>query len=283
MKKYRVFFQLFIFVVMLWATPSLIAHAENGVAIDDNKDGTVKVTYSNTNNKKIAITVKKDGANTQYSYFITAESIDTNIPLTSGNGTYKVSVLKNVEDSRYTPLSSEEVDLSLSDQKSAFLTSNQMINWNSKNKAVKKANKLSRKYKSQYSKIKVIYKYIVTNYHYDYAKYYQNLSGNLAYYTPDVDVIFSEKKGICYDISALTACMMRSVGIQTKMVTGYPNTEYYDGTQYHAWNKVYTKKYKKWVVLDVTCDMCLYEQGIKYNRLSMKKKASQYSKVRYVW
>lgn len=268
---------------MLWATPSLIAHAENGVAIDDNKDGTVKVTYSNTNNKKIAITVKKDGANTQYNYFITAESIDTNIPLTSGNGTYKVSVLKNVEDSRYTPLSSEEVDLSLSDQKSAFLTSNQMINWNSKNKAVKKANKLSRKYKSQYSKIKVIYKYIVTNYHYDYAKYYQNLSGNLAYYTPDVDVIFSEKKGICYDISALTACMMRSVGIQTKMVTGYPDTEYYDGTQYHAWNKVYTKKYKKWVVLDVTCDMCLYEQGIKYNRLSMKKKASQYSKVRYVW
>ncbi len=283
MKKYRVFFSLIFFAFALWGSPGMIAHAENGVAIDDNKDGTVKVTYSNSNSNKIAITVKKDGAKTQYNYFISTGEVDTDIPLTAGNGTYKVSVLKNIEDSRYTPLSSEEVDLKLSDQKSAFLTSNQMINWNSKNKAVKKANKLSRKYKSQYSKIKVIYKYIVTHYHYDYAKYYQNASGNLGYYTPDIDTIYSEKKGICYDISALTACMMRSVGVQTKMVTGYPDTKYYDGTQYHAWNKVYAKKYKKWVVMDVTCDMCLYEQGVKYNKLSMKKKASQYSKIKYVW
>ena len=86
MKKYRVFFSLIFFAFALWGTPGIIAHAENGVAIDDNKDGTVKVTYSNSNSNKIAITVKKDGAKTQYNYFITTGEVDTDIPLTAGNG-----------------------------------------------------------------------------------------------------------------------------------------------------------------------------------------------------
>jgi len=84
-------------------------------------------------------------------------------------------------------------------------------------------------------------------------------------------------------MSALTASMMRSVGIQTKMVTGYPRNQYYNGTQYHSWNRVYSKKEKKWMVIDVTCDMCLYDQGVRYKKLSMKKKPSQYSNVKYIW
>lgn len=283
MKNIVIGLKVLIIAVFFMCVPSEIAHAENGVGIDDNKNGTVTVTYNNANKSKIAVTVKKDGSNTQYNYFLNGGAIDTEIPLTAGNGTYKVSVLKNIEASRYSPLSSEEVQLSLSDEKSAYLTSNQMISWTSKNEAVKKANSLCEKYKSQYSKIKVIYKYLVTNYHYDYEKYYQNSSGNLSYYTPNVDETFNSKKGICYDMAALTAAMMRSVGLQTKMVTGYPKTAYYNGSQYHAWNKVYAKKYRKWVVIDVTCDMCLYEQGVKYNKLSMKKKASLYSNVKYTW
>lgn len=270
-------------VFLLCVPHTVLKAAENGVAISDNKNGTVTITYSNENKNKIAVTVKKEGTNTQYNYFMTESSIDTEIPLTAGNGTYKVSVLKNIQDTRYSQLSSQDVSLKLKDSKKAYLTSNQMITWSKKNTAIKKANKLTKKYKSQTSKIKTLYKYLVTNFDYDYDKFNKNSSGNLAYYTPDIDKTYNSKKGICYDMSALTASMMRSVGIQTKMVTGYPRNQYYNGTQYHSWNRVYSKKEKKWMVIDVTCDMCLYDQGVRFKKLSMKKKPSQYSNVKYIW
>ena len=181
------------FLVCLVCMPYTVAHAENGVGISDNKNGTVTVTYNNTSNTKIAVTVKKDGTSTQYNYFLTSSNIDAEIPLTAGNGTYKVSVLKNIQDSRYSPLSSQEVSLRLSDSKVAYLTSNEMISWSQTNDAIKKANALTEKYKSQNSKIKAIYKYLVTKYHYDYEKYSKNTSGSLAYYTPDIEETFSTK------------------------------------------------------------------------------------------
>ena len=84
--------------------PYSVAHADNGVGIVDNQNGTVTVTYDNSSNKKIAVTVKKDGSSIQYNYFLTESSINAEIPLTVGNGTYKISVLKNIADSRYSPL-----------------------------------------------------------------------------------------------------------------------------------------------------------------------------------
>lgn len=278
-------FRIILLGLLVFFLPHTVAHAgtENGVGIEDNRNGTVTIKYSNSSNANIAVTVKKNGTNTQYNYFLSDREIVSDIPLTGGNGVYQISVLKNVVDSKYSPLSSEQVSLVLKDSKSAFTTSNEMITWEHTNNAIKKANQLTFKYKSQSSKIKSIYKYLVTNYHYDYDKYGRNTSGDLSYYTPDIDKTYAEKKGICYDMAALTASMMRSVGVQTQMVTGYPTSKYYNGSQYHAWNKVYFKRYRKWVVMDITCDMCLYEQGTKYTKLTMKKRASEYSNVRYIW
>lgn len=269
--------------LFLMCIPGSVAKAENGVNIANNGNGTVTVKYDNENQKKIAVTVKKTGQDSQYNYFVSDTDVNLSVPLTAGNGTYQVSVLKNIKDSQYSPLMSTEVKLELKDSKSAYLTSNDMIRWSKKNAAIKKANKLTKKYKSQENKIKVLYKYLVKNYDYDYAKFSKNTSGNLAYYTPDISKTYKSKKGICYDMSALTASMMRSVGVHTKMVTGYPKSKYYNGSQYHAWNQVYSKKSKKWFNMDVTCDMCLYDQGVKFKKLSMKKKASEYSNIKYVW
>lgn len=275
--------QAFVLGMFLVCVPGTIAKAENGVGISDNKNGTVTVTYDNASEKKIAVVVKKAGADSQYNYFVNDQDVKLAVPLTSGNGTYSISVLKNIEDNKYSPLMSTEVKLALKDSKSAYLTSNKQIQWSKKNAAIKKANSITKKYKSQSSKIKVVYKYLVKNFDYDYNKYKQNTNGKLAYYTPDISETYKAKKGICYDLSALTAAMLRSIGVQTKMVTGYPKSKYYNGQQYHAWNKVYSKASKKWMTIDITCDVCLYDQGVKFNKLSMKKKSSQYSNIKYVW
>lgn len=259
----------------------LHVQAESAVAISDNKDGTVSVEYDNTAGKKIAVMVVKEGTDKKYNYFSTDRKVDIDVPLTLGNGTYNVSVFKNISGTSYSSLHKEEVTLQLSDSKKAYLTSNQVINWNAKNSAIKKANSLTKKCKTEYSKIQKIYTYIVKNYHYDYVKLAQNQSGQLTNYIPDIEVVYKQKKGICYDISALNASMLRSLGIKTKLVKGYPVSKYYDGSVYHAWNRIYNKKNKKWIVVDATCDMCLYEQGAKFKLKNMEKKASQYSRVTY--
>ncbi|MDE7423579.1 MAG: transglutaminase-like domain-containing protein [Lachnospiraceae bacterium] len=277
----RRFVQLFFLCFIVFMMPTVIVHAENGVGISDNRNGTITVKYANDNKIKIAITVEKSGTNIQYRYFVQDKNVNAVIPMTLGNGNYTVSVLKNIEGTRYSPLDSQEVSLQLKDYKNSYLTSNEMIKWDKKNAAIKKANKIAKKYKGQLNKVKGIYKYLVTNYHYDYNKFAQNSSGNLSYYTPNINTTYKSKKGICYDISALTASMLRSIGVQTKMVTGYPANKYFDGKSYHAWNVLYSKEKKKWIIIDVTCDMCLYEQKTKYKNLTMIKKASHYSNIRY--
>lgn len=272
---------IFLFGMLLLVVPSAKANASNGIEFNDNKNGTVTVTCEGMETTKMAVTVKKDGMNNQYNYFFDDPQKGIDVPLTAGNGLYKISVLKHIEDSRYSPLSSQEISLELDDSNAAFLTSNAMIQWSTKNSAIKKANKLTKKCKNNNAKVTALYKYLVKNYHYDYDKYKDNSSGNLAYYTPDINATYADKKGICYDLSALTASMMRSVGVKTKMITGYPKSEYFNGSQYHAWNKYYYNK--KWYIIDITCDVCLYEQGVAYSKLKMKKKASQYSNTRYEW
>ncbi|MCI8410094.1 MAG: transglutaminase domain-containing protein [Lachnospiraceae bacterium] len=275
------FVQVFLLCFIAFLTPTAIAHAENGVGISDNRNGTITIKYGNSNKTKIAITVKKNGDNTQYNYFIQEKNVNAIIPMTLGNGTYTISVLKNIEGNRYSPLSSKQVSLKLKDYKSSYLTSNEMIKWNKKNAAIKKANTIAKKYKGQMNKIKGIYKYLVTTYHYDYNKFSKNSNGSLNYYLPNINTTYKTKKGICYDISALTASMLRSIGVQTKMITGYPANKYFDGKSYHAWNKLYSKDKKKWLIIDVTCDMCLYEQKTKFSKLTMLKKSSEYSNVKY--
>lgn len=275
------FVQIFLLCFIIFMAPTVVAHAENGVGISDNKNGTFTVKYANSSNTKIAITVNKSGADTQYQYIVQTKNVNAIIPMTLGNGTYTVSVLKNIEGNRYSTLSSAQISLKLKDYKSSYLTSNEMIKWSKKNAVIKRANKIAKKYKGQLNKVKGIYKYLVTNYHYDYNKFSKNSSGNLGYYMPNINTTYKTKKGICYDISALTASMLRSIGVQTKMITGYPSNKYFDGRSYHAWNQFYSKDKKKWIIIDVTCDMCLYEQGTKYKKLTMTKKASEYSNIKY--
>ena len=81
--------------------------------------------------------------------------------------------------------------------------------------------------------VKAVCTYIVNNVDYDTDKASQlkEVTG----YVPNPDETFSTNKGICFDYASLGAAMLRSLGIPTKIVTGYvsPND------LYHAWIMVY--------------------------------------------
>ena len=54
---------------------------------------------------------------------------------------------------------------------------------------------------------------------------------------PKVDETLEEKKGICFDYSAVMATMLRTQNIPTRMMIGYVSLP--SGSLYHAWISVY--------------------------------------------
>lgn len=279
--------QIFFFASAIFFMSGLTAEAASGnnVTINLGKNGIATVKYTNKSGTKVAVSVKKSTGSQTYYYFTSAKNVNLQVPLSEGNGTYSVGLLLLVDASRgaYAPLFSTDLKLSLKDSNNVYLGSNQIVNWKQKNQAIKYANKITKNIKTDYKKIQKIYTYIVKNYRYDYDKYYKNQSGNLGMYTPDIGVIYKQKKGICYDISALNASMLRSLGVKARLITGYPQSKYYSGNVYHAWNKVYSKSKKKWYTIDATCDMCIYEKVSSFKLSNMQKKDKEYNSVKYVY
>lgn len=268
---------LFILAFML---NTVRVDAANGVDITDHKNGTIGIDYSNSELRTILVQIRKSDTSVDYNYFCSDKNISIDIPLTLGNGSYTVKVLKNVSGKSYSSLDSANVSLKLSDEKEAFLTSSYEIKWNETNQAVKKAASLTKSAKKSTDKIKAVYKYIVENYSYDTNKMKKVASGALTNYVPDIEQVYRAKKGICYDISSLNASMLRSLGIETKVIKGYPTNPALAKGTYHAWNKAYDSSAKKWIIMDATTDMQLYD---KVDYKAMSKKASQYSNERYVY
>ncbi len=74
------------------------------------------------------------------------------------------------------------------------------------------------------------------------------------------------------------AAMLRSVGVEVKVVTGHtPNVK-----EYHAWNQVYDSAKKKWYTIDATYDMCLYNAKSS-KKYSMFKPDKDYEDILYTY
>ena len=80
--------------------------------------------------------------------------------------------------------------------------------------AIKKAKDLTKNVKNNQEKVKVIYDYVTKNIKYDDKKANTVETG----YIPSIDETLKSQSGICYDYSVLTAAMLRSIDIPTKLV-----------------------------------------------------------------
>ena len=227
--------------------------------------GVVSVSYDVKSNVKTKVKIAK--GKESYIYNLTAGQGTEPFPLQLGNGEYKVMVLENISGKTYKIVKQETVKLNLKDETVVYLNSVQNVSWTSTNKAIAKAQELTKGKKTDEDKVKAIYNFIITNIEYDY-----NLAASVSPdYLPNIDKTLSTKKDICYGYSALFAAMLRSLDIPTKLVMG--NTEYVDG--YHAWNEVYLGG--KWVTIDTTVDEGLKKSG---KKLEMIKEVNKYTKAK---
>ncbi len=235
---------LIVLLILTLAIPNNVK-AEAASIIDKSRldQGIISINYKSKSLETNKVQIVKDDVK----YLYSLKNSNNQFSLSLGDGTYTIYVLKLVSGNSYSVIAQETVELKLKNEEAPFLQSIQLVNWNTKMAAVKKAKELTKKSKSDLDKVTTIYNYVINNITYDNAKA-KNVKTD---YIPIVDNVLDSSKGICYDYASLVAAMLRSVGVPTKLVMGYSKS---DINIYHAWNQIYLADEDKWITIDTTYD-----------------------------
>ena len=205
-----------------------------------------------SSDSRIKIVVEKDSE--KYIYDVVLDKVQI-FPFQLGNGSYKISVMKNIVDSKYSELYTTWAEVSLDDEFGPFLRPSQYADYSKDSKCVGKASELAAQAADANGFITNVYDFVCKEVTYDKEKAASVQSG----YLPVPDETMETGKGICIDYAALAAAMLRSQGIPTKIIFGYVG----EGEDlYHAWNMYYTEE-AGWVAVE-------FEVGAdEWNRLDL--------------
>ena len=217
-------------ITLLRPVASGILEKSNSSAIIDyshTEDGYIMVKFIGATSARLKVQIT--GPTTTYTYNISAQEWVV-FPLSDGNGDYKLKILKNVVDTRYSTVLSLSFSVSLKDEFAPFLRPNQYVNYENAVNSMNKAAELVSGKKTLLEKVEAIYSYVIDNIAYDYDKAATVESD----YLPVLDDVLASGKGICFDYASLMAGMLRSQNIACKLVVGYA-----DGA-YHAWINVWS-------------------------------------------
>ena len=191
----------------------------------NDSEGYVMVTYTGSNPKvKLQIT-GPDGITYTYNLHGDYEVF----PLTSGSGTYNISVFENLSGTQYSTAMSINIDVSITNEFGPYLYPNQYVDFNTSSLPVEKGKELAKSCNTDIEVVEHVYNYIIDNFTYDYDKAATVQSG----YLPVVDDVYNSNSGICFDYAAVMATMLRSQSIPTRLEVGYM------GEAYHAWISTY--------------------------------------------
>ena len=207
------------------------AVTQNDGSIDTSKvsEGVVMASATSASRLKFLVTC----GDMSYNYDLPGDGTSITCPINMGNGSYTFAVMRNTGGSNYVETASTTTDVQLVNEFAPFSQPNVFCDYNENSACVAKARELVSGAQNQGDAVKSICNYVVNNVTYDTDKASQ-LSGTSGY-IPKPDETLSSGKGICFDYASLGAAMLRSIGIPTKIVTGYVSPD----DLYHAWILVY--------------------------------------------
>lgn len=169
-------------------------------------------------------------------------------PLCQGSGTYTIELLRRVGDEpdseKYELVRRDVCEAALFDEFQPYLRPSTYVWFTGYSDCVSAAAKLCAGVSNDDRKIELITDYVAGALDYDktLAK-----DGDQSYIR-DPDLILARGTGTCLDYAVLTAAMLRSQGIPTKIVYGDVRQ---GESVFHAWNMVYTSS-RGWFRVDVT-------------------------------
>ncbi|MDR1421933.1 MAG: transglutaminase-like domain-containing protein [Coriobacteriales bacterium] len=244
-------------------TPQVLAVEQPGEAVAGDENATLDFSNatdgyicasSHLGDTTVKILVDTPDGN-QYQYNIKQDHGYVTIPLTAGSGTYTVGVYQNISGETYAALFSQDVAAEITDQFKPFLYPNQYVDFSEGDQTVTLGQQVTDGAVTEVDAANDIYMWVVENISYDYDKAAEVQPG---YLPNNADTLASEN-GICFDFASLTAAMMRSQRLPTRLEIGYA------GSAYHAWIEIYTTDQgtirreiqftgSTWVLLDPTFD-----------------------------
>ena len=216
--------------VTITAIPSGILTETNEEATIDysnTQDGYVMVQYTSETEQRLKAQVK--GPSTTYTYNLTPGQWAA-FPLSDQNGTYQITVYKNVVDSKYAAVLSLTTEVVLTDEFAPFLHSNQFVNYDAAPATQLAAAELCQGVEGL-DKVSNVYHFVVSGMTYDTELAQTVKTG----YLPVLDEVLEKMSGICFDYAALMTGMLRSQGVPCKLVVGFA------GDVYHAWINVWSE------------------------------------------
>ena len=202
-----------------------------GASIDTSHlaEGYVAASAQNANRLKLQVVCGE----MSYNYDLPGDGTPIVAPLNMGDGTYAFRVMQNTSGNNYVEIARADATVTLASEFEPYLRPNLFCSYNDNSACVAIARELAADAANEGDVMRSIYTWLVENITYDYDKAAQ-VSGTTGY-VPDPDATLEAKSGICFDYASLAAAMLRSLGIPTKIITGYVAP---DGV-YHAWNMVY--------------------------------------------
>ena len=226
------------------------------------REGYVMVNYLG-NVSKVKLQVK--GPN-QVTYTYDIRNGFEAIPLTSGDGSYEISVCENIEGTKYSLSFKTDISVSGISEFGPYLYPNQYVNFNKDCKTVAKGAELAAQSATDLDVVSNVYNYIISNIVYDYDKADNVKSG----YISNVDEILDSNTGICLDYAAVMTSMLRTQSIPTRLEVGYVGKD----MVYHAWISVYIEDIgwlngviqfngKEWSLVDPTFGASTNEKKLK--------------------
>ena len=175
----------------------------------------------------LKLQVTKDGGGLNYD--INGNGDWEVIPLQFGEGNYNFGLFLHASGTKYTSGGQMSVSVKFEDPNSVYRIPNQYVYYVQETPAVAKSDEICEGLTTDQEKFEAVRAYIKENYAYDFDKVNKVTTGLL----PSVDYAWEHGMGICQDLAALAACMLRVQGVPTRLDIGYVN-----GNYYHAWNTV---------------------------------------------
>lgn len=227
---------------IVYANPSGVRTLSSGavtIDISNANQGYIMVRHSGSS-KRLKTKVIYNGAEALYDQNNYGEY--ETFPLMNGSGEYTIQVFENTKGSSYTRVYNNSFYADVPNPNAAFMCPNKYVWYTPTTLAIAKSFELCDGLSTDMEKAKALYKYVGETIMYDYIKASSARKG----YMPDINETYTTRMGICFDYSALLACMLRVQNIPTKLVIG----DLLSANQYHAWNQAYIDG--QWVLMDAT-------------------------------
>lgn len=216
---------------------------KTSIDVSTGPDGYVIVGYDGRfGDDKIKLLV--NGPKSRYSYLIDSTTYEM-YPLTEGNGTYDISLFRNIKGDYYDMICSRSTKVELEENDlSIYLMSNYYVRFDKSDTIRALAEQITHEEGTRKEKIAKIAKFVKGTIAYDYV----NKPGSG--YRSDLEETLNRKQGVCIDQASLACGMLRSIGIPCKLIFGDRQGVY------HAWIEACTGYddfgAPEWKMYDVT-------------------------------